>query len=232
MNFWKTFDYSGKEVRVVIHQGKSLKLLDNPNPQTNSDLKLLKADNENSARRLLHLSKLNQQKAVDIFFMLEIKCKPKLEVSPNKNWIEKTWKRIILGFIKMKHKSSWLKKLMEERGTGKSLIWCTMKSLTNRVDFTPYVCASFILASLQVVMDKKHFDYSRKTLSPFSLSFLMLSLFWCSNPFTVIIVFWMLPMELVEAPACWWTHCCQKCVSGLREVLKTRTSWDICLSWT
>ena len=49
----------------------------------------------------------------------------------------------------------------------------------------------------------------------------MLTVFWCSTSYTVIIVFWMMLMEPVDAPARWWPWACLKCVSGLRRLEKT-----------
>ena len=46
----------------------------------------------------------------------------------------------------------------------------------------------------------------------------MLTVFWCSTSYTVIIVFWIILMELVDAPARWWPCACLTCVSGLRRL--------------
>ena len=50
----------------------------------------------------------------------------------------------------------------------------------------------------------------------------MLTVFWCSTSYTVIIVLWKMLMEPVNAPAR-WRHCaCLKRVSGLRRLEKNR----------
>ena len=49
----------------------------------------------------------------------------------------------------------------------------------------------------------------------------VLTVFWCSTSYTVIIVLWKMLMEPVNAPARWWHWACLKCVSGLRRLEKT-----------
>ena len=49
----------------------------------------------------------------------------------------------------------------------------------------------------------------------------VLTVFWCSTSYTVLIVLWKLLMEPVNAPARWWHCACLKCVSGLRRLEKT-----------
>ena len=44
------------------------------------------------------------------------------------------------------------------------------------------------------------------------------TVFWCSTSYTVIIVFWMMLMKLVDAPARWWPCACLTYVSGLRRL--------------
>ena len=48
----------------------------------------------------------------------------------------------------------------------------------------------------------------------------VLTVFWYSTSYTVIIVFWMMLMEPVDAPARWWPWACLKCISGLRRLRK------------
>ena len=49
----------------------------------------------------------------------------------------------------------------------------------------------------------------------------MLTVFWCSTSYTVIVVLWKMLMEPVFSLACWW-HCeCLNCISGLRRLEKT-----------
>ena len=49
----------------------------------------------------------------------------------------------------------------------------------------------------------------------------VLTVFWCSTSYTVIIVLWKMLMEPVDAPTCWWPCTCLKCVSGLGRLEKT-----------
>ena len=49
----------------------------------------------------------------------------------------------------------------------------------------------------------------------------VLTVFWCSTSYTVIIVLKKMLMEPVNAPARWWLCACLKCVSGLRRLEKT-----------
>ena len=49
----------------------------------------------------------------------------------------------------------------------------------------------------------------------------VLTAFWCSTPYTVIIVLWKMHVEPVNALARWWPWACLKCVSGLRRLEKT-----------
>ena len=73
------------------------------------------------------------------------------------------------------------------------------------------------LALPKVVM-KYVFDFFRKPISPFS-KFWAYCL-WASTSYTVIIVFWMMLMQPVIAPVCWWPCACLKCVSGPRRLEK------------
>ena len=49
----------------------------------------------------------------------------------------------------------------------------------------------------------------------------VLTVFWCSTLYTVIVVLWKMLMEPANAPARWWPCVCLKCVSGLRRLEKT-----------
>ena len=49
----------------------------------------------------------------------------------------------------------------------------------------------------------------------------MLTVFWCSSSYTVLIVLWKMLMEPVTAPARWWPCACLKCVSGRQRLEKT-----------
>ena len=49
----------------------------------------------------------------------------------------------------------------------------------------------------------------------------MLTLFWCSTSYTVVIVLWKILMEPVNANARWWSCSSLKCGSGLRRLGKT-----------
>ena len=49
----------------------------------------------------------------------------------------------------------------------------------------------------------------------------VLTVFWCSTSYTVIVVLWKMLMEPVNALACVWPCACLKCVSGLRRLEKT-----------
>ena len=49
----------------------------------------------------------------------------------------------------------------------------------------------------------------------------VLTAFWCSTPYTVIIVLWKMHVERVNAFARWWPWACLKCISGLRRLEKT-----------
>ena len=48
----------------------------------------------------------------------------------------------------------------------------------------------------------------------------VLTVFWCSTSYTVIVVLWIILMEPVNAPARWWPCACLKCASGLRRLEK------------
>ena len=48
----------------------------------------------------------------------------------------------------------------------------------------------------------------------------LLTLFWCSTSYTVIIVLWKILKEPVNANARWWSCSCLKCGSGLRRLGK------------
>ena len=49
----------------------------------------------------------------------------------------------------------------------------------------------------------------------------VLTVFWCSTSYTVIIVLWKMLMEPVNALARWWPWACLKCVFGLWRLEKT-----------
>ena len=49
----------------------------------------------------------------------------------------------------------------------------------------------------------------------------VLTVFWFSTSYTVIIVLWKMLMESVYAPARWWLSACLKCISGWRRLEKT-----------
>ena len=49
----------------------------------------------------------------------------------------------------------------------------------------------------------------------------VLTVFWCSTSYTVIVLLWKMLMEPVNAPARWWPCACLNCVSGLRRLEKT-----------
>ena len=49
----------------------------------------------------------------------------------------------------------------------------------------------------------------------------MLTVFWCSTSYTVLVVLWSMLMEPVNAPALWWPCACLKCISGLGGLEKT-----------
>ena len=49
----------------------------------------------------------------------------------------------------------------------------------------------------------------------------VLTVFWCSTSYTVIVVLWKIIMEPVNAPARWWPCACLKYFSGLRRLEKT-----------
>ena len=46
----------------------------------------------------------------------------------------------------------------------------------------------------------------------------VLTVFWYSTLYTVIVVFWKILMEPFNALARWWPCACLKCVSGLRSL--------------
>ena len=62
----------------------------------------------------------------------------------------------------------------------------------------------------------------------------VLTVFWCSTSYTVFIVFWMMLMEPVDAPARWWLCACLKSVSGLWRLDKTLNFRDayVSLTWS
>ena len=70
-----------------------------------------------------------------------------------------------------------------------------------------------------LVVVVKLFDYFWKPYSLFSN--FVLTVFWCSTSYTVIVVHWSMLMEPVNAPARWWPGACLKCVSGLPRLEKT-----------
>ena len=49
----------------------------------------------------------------------------------------------------------------------------------------------------------------------------VLTVFWFSTSYTVIIVLWKMLMEPVNALVRWWPWACLKCVSGVRRLEKT-----------
>ena len=49
----------------------------------------------------------------------------------------------------------------------------------------------------------------------------VLTVFWCSTSYTVIILLWKMLMEPVNALARWWPWACRKCVAGLRRLEKS-----------
>ena len=49
----------------------------------------------------------------------------------------------------------------------------------------------------------------------------VLTVFWCTTPYTVLIVLWMTLVETVNAHARWWPCACLKCISVLRSLEKT-----------
>ena len=49
----------------------------------------------------------------------------------------------------------------------------------------------------------------------------VLTVFWCTTSYTVIIVLWKMLMEPVNAPARWWPCAHLKCIPGLRRLEKT-----------
>ena len=46
----------------------------------------------------------------------------------------------------------------------------------------------------------------------------VLTVFWCSTSYTVIIVFWLMLLEPVDVPNRWWPCACLTCVSALRRL--------------
>ena len=48
----------------------------------------------------------------------------------------------------------------------------------------------------------------------------VLTVFWYSTSYTVIVVLWQMLTEPVNAPARWWPCACLKCVSDLRRLEK------------
>ena len=60
----------------------------------------------------------------------------------------------------------------------------------------------------------------------------VLNIFWDSTSYTVIIMFWMLLMERINALARWWPCACLKCVSGLQRLDKDWTFGDAYMSLT
>ena len=51
----------------------------------------------------------------------------------------------------------------------------------------------------------------------------VLTVFWCSTSYTVIVVLSRMLMETVKAHARWWPCACLKCVSGL---LRLKKNWN------
>ena len=49
----------------------------------------------------------------------------------------------------------------------------------------------------------------------------VLTVFWCTTSYTVIVVLWKMLREPVNALGLWWPCACLKCVSGLRRLEKT-----------
>ena len=89
---------------------------------------------------------------------------------------------------------------------------------------------SINLFFLQIV--RNNFDYFWKSISLFFLFFQVLIVFWCFPPFTARVLFWMIIIKRIIAPAPWWPCSCPKAVYGLRRLEK---SWNFymhtCL-WT
>ena len=52
----------------------------------------------------------------------------------------------------------------------------------------------------------------------------VLTFFWYSTSYTVIVLLWKMLMEPFNAPARWWPCACLKCVYGLRRLEKTLNS--------
>ena len=46
----------------------------------------------------------------------------------------------------------------------------------------------------------------------------MLTVSWCSTSYAVIIVFWLMLIEPIDALGRWWLCACLRCVSGLRRL--------------
>ena len=90
-------------------------------------------------------------------------------------------------------------------------------------NITFYFFESSSLALPKIVM-KCVFDFFRKPISP--VSKFCVNCLRASTSYTVIIVFWMMLMQLVNATARWWPCACLNCVSGLRRLEETWFFWD------
>ena len=60
----------------------------------------------------------------------------------------------------------------------------------------------------------------------------VLTVFWCSTSYTVLIVFWKMLMKPVNAPTRWWPCARLKFFSGLRRPEKNLIFWDAYMSLT
>ena len=84
-------------------------------------------------------------------------------------------------------------------------------------NFTFYLFVSSSLLYSEVVVN--FFDYFWKPKTLFSN--FVITVFWCTLSYTVLIVLWKLLLEPVNAHARWWPCACLKCGSGLRRLEKT-----------
>ena len=97
--------------------------------------------------------------------------------------------------------------------------------------FKSYGCTFSSPFFLQVVTKKKFRKFLKTNYTVF-LFFSMLIVFWCSTPFTAVVVSWTIIMEPIYAPNHWWPCWCWNCVSGLirleqnlhfRDAIESRT---------
>ena len=117
LNLWITLDYSYTEKCDVSYQGNIPWQFDNPNPQTNRDLIVLKVVNKVAAIGLTGLSELKQQKTSDYLFWCS---KITTQSRGNKNWKKWRWEKKFLRYIKLEHKTSRIKKFVKEKDQEKS----------------------------------------------------------------------------------------------------------------